>query len=1258
MSFLQKTIVSISGISKTVVTKARQLNGSIPMDLMTLERVQPGLATLALDYINGSGSSMVLSTLSQKGGSMGVGRQVFTRDNPDIVARRCYITDPQSDTGRVARYVEVLTATLQGSRNNMRDLPTTDNTLLEVQVLLAEMALGYGERNPKRDEKPLPDLPADKVMEIITRLGGSAEDLFDVIFYNDTQYSSGRGIYLAKHMDLASLARAYPEAFVAQNRRLPLQGRQQLFEFIALHSLGAEPQLDQMVIEAMGDGAKTIREAALKAFTKIDQLEREAKAIELLEKGNANMRSSMIEVLIAIGNETSRAKLTECLKSEKTARNRAMIEGFLEVMDRESSSNTGQMDGKAGYQSLDGEFITIPPSRQPEDGPLPDVTTEARARLLELAQELENDYQKDLLADKKTYYLKYATSLDPQEFLPFAEKILQGEDGALKLAPKEAIRRINLDKTKKIITALRSNYPLKKALELDFADLQRNHFEAWSVRRKLTEIILKFLEQDENADLRFIDATLTRLEMTVSFNRQPTPTKRQGELLGLIFLKFLNSGGSVWDGNFDDFRFDAVWPMVAENLSIVDRALGLVNDPDFPEDKMAALRMLETLPALPAQYGPCLLNLVMTETKSISKRAEGMLRRNKGYESHLVKMIDDTRQDVRARVAKWLGEIGHSDAKVPLQKRLKKERSPLVQAAILSALQVLGLDISAHISPDALLKEAQKGLKKANFKDVSWLDLTILPQVHYHCNRPVPQEVLQWWIALAIKLKAPGETALFDLYLDQLRPEDAVTLSSWIFDVWYGYDTAPPSEERVEIQALQTFNQIKRYWDSYFPESSDLSDEQKLEILRRRARAETPNSGAKSKGLLALAGKVPPTQAVAKVRSYLRKHGGRTSQAISLLELMASKGDAMSLQVVIAAATRLRQKGVQAKANEMVQMVADRNDWTADQLADRTVPTGGVDDDGKLELACSGGDKLYVARLDEKLGLTLFNPIGKIVKSLPSGGDDETKAARKALSAAKKEIKQAVGFQSNRMFEAMCCGREWQVEDWKRDFHAHPLMRKLIERLIWQGLDQEGHLNATFRPTAEGEFINVLDEDVEISECTTLRLAHASTLTEEEAASWRKHMSDFEIKMLFDQIREELPRLTPEMKGLTEINDRMGWVYDAFTLRGEASRAGYERGDALDGGGFDCYTRHFGGVSIVAVIEFTGNHVQQENIPAAIKSLFFEKLPAGQSRGYGTGRKLRLDKLPPVLLAECWADLHSIAQKANFDREWEKVCPW
>ena len=44
----------------------------------------------------------------------------------------------------------------------------------------------------------------------------------------------------------------------------------------------------------------------------------------------------------------------------------------------------------------------------------------------------------------------------------------------------------------------------------------------------------------------------------------------------------------------------------------------------------------------------------------------------------------------------------------------------------------------------------------------------------------------------------------------------------------------------------------------------------------------------------------------------------------------------------------------------------------------------------------------------------------------------------------------------------------------------------------------------------------------------------------------------------------------------------------------------------------------------------------------------------------GEGRRstFRLKDVPPVMLAECWADYHAVAAKGAFDPDWENISPW
>ena len=106
------------------------------------------------------------------------------------------------------------------------------------------------------------------------------------------------------------------------------------------------------------------------------------------------------------------------------------------------------------------------------------------------------------------------------------------------------------------------------------------------------------------------------------------------------------------------------------------------------------------------------------------------------------------------------------------------------------------------------------------------------------------------------------------------------------------------------------------------------------------------------------------------------------------------------------------------------------------------VSAAGFDDDGVLALRCGEDAKDYEARLNDDLTVALRNPSGKDVSALPAGDDDATKAAKKQLSATKKELKQIAEMQAARLYEALCAERSWTSADWlnpKLSSHGRPV---------------------------------------------------------------------------------------------------------------------------------------------------------------------------------------------------------------------------
>lgn len=134
----------------------------------------------------------------------------------------------------------------------------------------------------------------------------------------------------------------------------------------------------------------------------------------------------------------------------------------------------------------------------------------------------------------------------------------------------------------------------------------------------------------------------------------------------------------------------------------------------------------------------------------------------------------------------------------------------------------------------------------------------------------------------------------------------------------------------------------------------------------------------------------------------------------------------------------------------MVESIAERNGWTTDELADRTISTAGLDDNGVLTL--DYGERTFTATFDDKFKWHLKNADGDEIKSLPEARKSEDQAlvkeAKKQFSNSKKELTQLLNMQITRFYEAMCTQRQWRVEDWQKYLQPHPIVGQLIQRLI------------------------------------------------------------------------------------------------------------------------------------------------------------------------------------------------------------------
>jgi hypothetical protein len=110
-------------------------------------------------------------------------------------------------------------------------------------------------------------------------------------------------------------------------------------------------------------------------------------------------------------------------------------------------------------------------------------------------------------------------------------------------------------------------------------------------------------------------------------------------------------------------------------------------------------------------------------------------------------------------------------------------------------------------------------------------------------------------------------------------------------------------------------------------------------------------------------------------------------------------------------------------------------------------------------------------------------------------------------------------------------------------------------------------------------------------------------------------------------------------------------MIESFKLRGAATKLGYQRGEAQDGGWFMTYEKRFPTLGLTSVVSFSGSPLPEESRTVALESLTVVRLaPDGR-----TGGPVPLGQVPPVLLAEAYADIRDLAAAGTgFDPDWQR----
>jgi len=301
---------------------------------------------------------------------------------------------------------------------------------------------------------------------------------------------------------------------------------------------------------------------------------------------------------------------------------------------------------------------------------------------------------------------------------------------------------------------------------------------------------------------------------------------------------------------------------------------------------------------------------------------------------------------------------------------------------------------------------------------------------------------------------------------------------------------------------------------------------------------------------------------------------GASKRAERALDVLAEMDGDVPLVLV----HELSQRGrgsLRKNAQRKLARIAALRGLGRDALADRLVPTLGLDPDGTMSL--DYGRRAFRVGFDEELRPFVLDDRGKERKALPRPGKRDDPALAPAAEARFKALKKAVRAvaktQVARFEAALRDGRRWTGADFSRYVVRHPLLVHLARRLVFARYDDDG-LAVAFRVTEDRELADVDEEPVAVPDDASVGLAHPVELGPDAIARWKEVLSDYELLQPLPQLARWCARTAPDARDAA-LEGALG--VDVFATRVAAlEKRGWVRGPVDDEGVFHIMERALG----------------------------------------------------------------------------------
>lgn len=376
--------------------------------------------------------------------------------------------------------------------------------------------------------------------------------------------------------------------------------------------------------------------------------------------------------------------------------------------------------------------------------------------------------------------------------------------------------------------------------------------------------------------------------------------------------------------------------------------------------------------------------------------------------------------------------------------------------------------------------------------------------------------------------------------------------------------------------------------------------------------------------------------------------------------LSRMKGDAATAELAAIVASA-KSPGLRRRIDELLDERAAERGLTTDDLLDRIIPTLGFGSDGRMPL--DFGLRQFLGEIRPGPSLALLDADGSERKTLPkpNASDDPglTVMATVAWSDAKATLKDLPKQQWRRLEHAMTTGRRWPAPLWRQSLLDHPVMRMLLQPVLWAAYRDNEPSPMLFRVAEDATLADIDDREWTLTDDCRIGVPHPAELDESTKKTWTSLFADYTIRPPFEQLDRVIFRPTAEERGATELVRYVGYTVQPIVLREQFARREWVDITATLPYGNFAHSREFPTWGTTVVI-FHGGLWMGESAPPIFETVFLNRTPTradmltedAGNRDIHESR-LSLGAAPAIAFSEAVRDLDAIARSGQGrDERW------